>query len=190
MSTESKCPFHHTTVAGSGTTNRDWWPSQLKLELLNQHSAKSNPMGEGFNYAKEFKSLNLAAVKKDLAALDDSIRTGVQALDAEARTRRSLAQRPAKPAIHHPPALDSDRRRRRHALHAAASLSSSQWLVLIFASVGFNAPNNPVVVVTVVTAALVITTSLYVILDMDRPFEGPVRVSPAPMQQALDAMQR
>lgn len=64
------------------------------------------------------------------------------------------------------------------------------WLVLIFASVGFNAPNNPVVVVTVVTAALVITTSLYVILDMDRPFEGPVRVSPAPMQQALDAMRR
>ena len=52
-----------------GTTNRDWWPNQLKLELLHQHSSKSNPMGEDFDYAKEFKSLDLAAVKKDLAAL-------------------------------------------------------------------------------------------------------------------------
>ncbi len=67
MSTEAKCPFHH--VAGSGTSNQDWWPNRLKLELLHQHSAKSNPMGEDFNYAKEFKSLDLAAVKKDLAAL-------------------------------------------------------------------------------------------------------------------------
>jgi catalase-peroxidase len=67
MSTESKCPFHHT--AGGGTSNRDWWPDQLKLELLHQHSSKSNPMGEDFNYAKEFNSLDLAAVKKDLAAL-------------------------------------------------------------------------------------------------------------------------
>jgi catalase-peroxidase len=67
MSTEAKCPFHH--AAGSGTSNRDWWPNQLKLELLHQHSSKSNPMGEDFNYAKEFKSLDLAAVKKDLAAL-------------------------------------------------------------------------------------------------------------------------
>jgi catalase-peroxidase len=65
---KSKCPFHHG-VASGGTTNRDWWPNQLKLELLHQHSSKSNPMGEGFNYAKEFKSLDLAAVKKDLAAL-------------------------------------------------------------------------------------------------------------------------
>lgn len=68
MSTEAKCPFTHST-AGGGTSNRDWWPNQLKLELLNQHSAKSNPMGEDFNYAKEFLSLDLAAVKKDLAAL-------------------------------------------------------------------------------------------------------------------------
>jgi catalase-peroxidase len=67
MSTESKCPFHHG--AGGGTSNRDWWPNQLKLELLHQHSSKSNPMGEDFNYAEEFKSLDLAAVKKDLAAL-------------------------------------------------------------------------------------------------------------------------
>jgi len=68
MSNESKCPFHAQT-AGSGTSNRDWWPNQLKLELLHQHSCKSNPMGKDFDYAKEFKSLDLAAVKKDLAAL-------------------------------------------------------------------------------------------------------------------------
>ena len=67
MSTEAKCPFDHT--AGGGTSNRDWWPNQLKLELLSQHSSSSNPMGEEFNYAEEFKSLDLAAVKKDLAAL-------------------------------------------------------------------------------------------------------------------------
>jgi hypothetical protein len=67
MSTEAKCPFH--PAAGGGTSNRDWWPNQLKLELLHQHSSKSNPMGGDFNYAKEFKSLDLAAVKKDLAAL-------------------------------------------------------------------------------------------------------------------------
>jgi catalase-peroxidase len=67
MSTETKCPFHH--VAGGGTSNRDWWPNQLKLEVLHQHSSKSNPMGEDFDYAEEFKSLDLAAVKKDLAAL-------------------------------------------------------------------------------------------------------------------------
>jgi catalase-peroxidase len=67
MSSEAKCPFKHT--AGGGTSNRDWWPNQLKLELLHQHSSKSNPMGEDFNYAKEFQSLDLAAVKQDLAAL-------------------------------------------------------------------------------------------------------------------------
>jgi catalase-peroxidase len=54
---------------GGGTSNLDWWPNRLKLEILHQHSSKSNPMGEDFNYAKEFKSLDLAAVKKDLAAL-------------------------------------------------------------------------------------------------------------------------
>jgi catalase-peroxidase len=67
MSTQSKFPFQH--AAGGGTSNRDWWPNQLKLELLHQHSSKSNPMGEEFNYAEEFKSLDLAAVKNDLAAL-------------------------------------------------------------------------------------------------------------------------
>jgi catalase-peroxidase len=68
MSTEAKCPFNHGAATG-GTTNQDWWPNQLKLELLHQHSSKSNPMGGDFDYAKEFKSLDLAAVKKDLAAL-------------------------------------------------------------------------------------------------------------------------
>jgi catalase-peroxidase len=52
-----------------GTTNRDWWPNKLKLDVLHQHSSKSNPLGEGFNYAKEFKSLDLEAVKKDLREL-------------------------------------------------------------------------------------------------------------------------
>ncbi|HPC94941.1 MAG TPA: catalase/peroxidase HPI [Sedimentisphaerales bacterium] len=72
MSKESKCPVTGRagqTGAGAGTSNRDWWPNRLRLEILHQHSSKSNPMGEGFNYAKEFKSLDLAAVKKDLAAL-------------------------------------------------------------------------------------------------------------------------
>src|SRR6201994_4953395 len=67
MQTEAKCPFHH--AANGGNSNRDWWPNQLKLELLHQHSTKSNPMGEDFNYAEEFQSLDLAAVKKDLVAL-------------------------------------------------------------------------------------------------------------------------
>ncbi|WP_426268897.1 catalase/peroxidase HPI [Dyella kyungheensis] len=67
MSTEAKCPFNH--AAGSGTTNRDWWPKQLRLDLLAQHSSKSNPLDQGFNYAEAFKSLDLPAVKKDLAAL-------------------------------------------------------------------------------------------------------------------------
>jgi len=58
-----------TTVAGRGTTNVDWWPNQFNLDILHQHSSKSNPMGEGFNYAKEFKSLDLKAVKKDLREL-------------------------------------------------------------------------------------------------------------------------
>jgi len=51
--------------AGGGTTNRDWWPHQLNLDILRQHSSMSNPMGEGFNYRKEFQSLDLAAVKND-----------------------------------------------------------------------------------------------------------------------------
>jgi len=72
MNEESKCPVTgsaHTHSAGGGTANRDWWPNQLKLDILHQQSSKSNPMGVGFNYAKEFKSLDLKAVKKDLRAL-------------------------------------------------------------------------------------------------------------------------
>src|SRR2546423_14783943 len=67
MSTESKCPFHH--FAGGGRTNTDWWPNHLKVELLNQHSSRSNPMAQDFNYAKEFKSIDYAALKNDVAAV-------------------------------------------------------------------------------------------------------------------------
>lgn len=67
MSTQSKCPFNH--AAGGGTTNRDWWPEQLKLNILHQHSSLSNPMDADFDYAAAFKSLDLEAVKRDLQAL-------------------------------------------------------------------------------------------------------------------------
>jgi len=66
MTSEPNCPFH---AAGSGTSNADWWPNQLRLDILHQHSLKSNPMGQDFDYAEEFKTLDLGAVKKDLAAL-------------------------------------------------------------------------------------------------------------------------
>lgn len=69
VNSESKCPFHGGALkqtAGSGTGNRDWWPNQLKLNILRQHSSLSNPMDEAFDYAKEFNSLDLAAVKKDI----------------------------------------------------------------------------------------------------------------------------
>lgn len=69
----SKCPFHNGSmkhnVGGGGTRNRDWWPNQLKLSILRQHSSLSNPVGGDFNYAEAFKSLDLEAVKKDLHAL-------------------------------------------------------------------------------------------------------------------------
>lgn len=69
----SKCPFHNgltrQNVGGGGTRNRDWWPNQLKLNILRQHSSLSNPMEKDFNYAAAFKSLDLEAVKKDLHAL-------------------------------------------------------------------------------------------------------------------------
>jgi catalase-peroxidase len=68
-SVASKCPFLGGSLkqsAGGGTRNRDWWPNQLKLNILRQNSSLSNPMAEGFNYAEEFKSLDLAAVKKDI----------------------------------------------------------------------------------------------------------------------------
>ncbi|MCZ6555143.1 MAG: catalase-peroxidase, partial [Candidatus Dadabacteria bacterium] len=66
---ESKCPFTGGVLkhsAGGGTSNRDWWPNQLKLNILRQHSSLSNPMGDAFNYAEEFKTLELDAVKKDI----------------------------------------------------------------------------------------------------------------------------
>ncbi|MFC1490381.1 catalase/peroxidase HPI [Candidatus Latescibacterota bacterium] len=72
MKEDSKCPVTGKSArptAGSGTSNRDWWPNQLNLKILHQHSAKSNPMGKEFNYADEFKKLDLEALKKDLYAL-------------------------------------------------------------------------------------------------------------------------
>lgn len=72
VNTESKCPFHGGELrqtAGSGTRNRDWWPNQLKLNILRQNSSLSNPMDKAFNYAEEFKSLDLDAVKKDIVDL-------------------------------------------------------------------------------------------------------------------------
>ncbi|MBN8261113.1 MAG: catalase/peroxidase HPI [Xanthomonadales bacterium] len=67
MSNEAKCPFH--SAAGGGTGNQDWWPNQLRLDLLSQHSERSNPLGAGFDYAEAFKMLDYPALKRDLAAL-------------------------------------------------------------------------------------------------------------------------
>ena len=72
MNETSKCPVTGKSakaVAGGGTSNREWWPNQLNLKILHQHTIKSNPMGKKFNYAEEFKKLDLKAVKKDLVAL-------------------------------------------------------------------------------------------------------------------------
>src|SRR5476649_2105155 len=66
---EASCPFHGGALkqtAGAGTRNRDWWPNQLKLNILRQYSSLSNPMDEGFDYTKEFNSLDLNALKKDI----------------------------------------------------------------------------------------------------------------------------
>ena len=69
----TKCPVMNGTIqkqaAGGGTTNKDWWPNQLNLRVLHQHSPLSDPMGQGFHYAEDFKTLDLDAVKKDLYAL-------------------------------------------------------------------------------------------------------------------------
>jgi catalase-peroxidase len=67
MANESKCPFNH--AAGGGTTNRDWWPNQLNLKILHQHSSLSDPLDEGFDYAQAFKSLDFQALKQDLRSL-------------------------------------------------------------------------------------------------------------------------
>lgn len=74
MSNEPKCPFNHgqmtgSAVSGRGPSNRDWWPNALNLKMLSQQSEKTDPMGEEFDYAQEFKSLDLEALKKDLHAL-------------------------------------------------------------------------------------------------------------------------
>jgi catalase-peroxidase len=72
MNGEGKCPFHGGAIkqsAGGGTRNRDWWPNQLKLNILRQHSGLSNPMGGSFDYTEEFKSLDFAALKKDVIEL-------------------------------------------------------------------------------------------------------------------------
>ncbi|HKP63929.1 MAG TPA: catalase/peroxidase HPI [Polyangiales bacterium] len=66
MTTENSCPFNRMS---GGPSNRDWWPNQLRLDLLHQHSSKSDPMGEGFNYAQAFRSLDYAGLKRDLAVL-------------------------------------------------------------------------------------------------------------------------
>jgi len=67
VTSQAKCPFHH--AAGGGTTNKDWWPHQLRVDLLNQHSEKSNPLGERFNYTEAFKKLDYHALKADLVKL-------------------------------------------------------------------------------------------------------------------------
>jgi catalase-peroxidase len=67
MTTQRSCPFNHT--AGEGNSNRDWWPNQLRVDLLQQHSSKSNPLGQDFEYAEAFESLDFAALKRDLTAL-------------------------------------------------------------------------------------------------------------------------
>ena len=73
MSSEAKCPFtaamHGSRTTVGAQSNSDWWPNRLNLRILHQHSSKSNPMGERFNYAEEFRKLDLAALKKDLHAL-------------------------------------------------------------------------------------------------------------------------
>jgi catalase-peroxidase len=70
--TSGKCPFPHGQMkqtTGAGTSNKDWWPNRLNLGILRQHSTLSDPMNKGFNYAEEFKKLDLAAIKKDIVAL-------------------------------------------------------------------------------------------------------------------------
>ena len=66
---EGKCPVMHgamTTHSSSGTSNKDWWPNQLNLNILHQHDSKSNPMDEGFDYREEFEKIDYASLKEDL----------------------------------------------------------------------------------------------------------------------------
>ena len=71
MSAEAKCPFHHS--GSPSRTNRDWWPNQLNLNLLHQHSSLSDPMGKNFNYAEEFKSLDYNGSEKGSCGVDDRL---------------------------------------------------------------------------------------------------------------------
>ena len=71
---EMKCPVtghNEKSISGGGTSNRDWWPNQLNLKMLHQNSNLSNPMGEAFNYAEEFKKLDLEALKKGFIRFND-----------------------------------------------------------------------------------------------------------------------
>ena len=76
MASESDCPVMHAHTSLGGTSNRDWWPNQLNLKILHRNSSLSNPMGAAFNYAEEFKKLDLAVMKKDLFALMTDSQTG------------------------------------------------------------------------------------------------------------------
>ena len=85
MSSEAKCPFHPATnknALAAAPSNADWWPQQLKLGILHQHSPASNPMDEDFNYANAFKSLDLDAVVKDLHSLMTDSQDGGQPIGA------------------------------------------------------------------------------------------------------------
>ena len=76
MSNETKCPFsamHGSRTTVAAQSNSDWWPNQLNLKILHQHDAKSNPLGKDFNYAEEFRKLDLAAVKKDLGYIQEIV---------------------------------------------------------------------------------------------------------------------
>ena len=66
---KGECPMKTANVAGGGTTTRDWWPNELKLNILRQHDPRQNPFGGEFNYAEEFKKLDYNALKKDITAL-------------------------------------------------------------------------------------------------------------------------
>ena len=63
-----KCPFHQNTAMNATPPKQDWWPKSLNLDILHQHDSKTNPLGENFNYAEEFKKLDLKALKNDLPA--------------------------------------------------------------------------------------------------------------------------
>ena len=73
MNEQSKCPIMSAHTIAGGRSNKDWWPNQLNLKILHQHSSKCDPMDEGFDYAEEFKKLDLKALKKDLVCFDDGL---------------------------------------------------------------------------------------------------------------------